>query len=65
VNLIEVYWLPASEWWISSLATTGRPSWSRCQIAIRNGVITRSVAFEVEACQATIRCANTSTMNAT
>ena len=50
---------------MSSPGVVGWPSRSRCQIAIRSGVITRSVDFDVEACQATIRWANTSTMNAT
>ena len=65
VNRIEVYWDPASEWWIRSAAMTGVPSWSRCHSAIRSGVRTRSVALLVEACQARIRCEYTSTMNAT
>ncbi len=58
-------WLPASEWWISSPATTGCPSRSRCHSAIRSGIITRSVRLDIEACQATIRREYTSRMNAT
>jgi hypothetical protein len=65
VNRIEVYWLPASEWWISSPGWAGRPSRPRCHNAIRSGVITSSVVFDVEACQATMSWANTSTMKAT
>jgi len=54
---------PASEWWIRSEARIGWSSWSRCQIAIRSGVRTMSVALLVEVCQARIRCEYTSTMN--
>ncbi|SDD21016.1 hypothetical protein SAMN05216410_2950 [Sanguibacter gelidistatuariae] len=43
----------------------GWPSRSRCHNAMRSGTMTRSVSFEVAACQATIRCENTSMMNAT
>ena len=57
--------LPASLWWISWPGAAGRPSRSRCHSAIRNGVITISVDFEVAACQATIFWENTSRMNAT
>jgi hypothetical protein len=69
VNLIEVYRDPASKWWISSAGTAGWPSRSRSHRVLRGGIMTRSVALDVEAYQATdlvmIRCANTSTMNAT
>lgn len=65
VSRIEVFWLPASEWWISSCGSGGFASRSRSHNAIRRGVITRSVLLDVDACQARIRCAYTSTMNET
>jgi hypothetical protein len=56
---------PASACPISVPGTIGRPSRARCQIAIRSGIITRSVSLVVAAFQATIFWAKQSTMNAT
>lgn len=55
---------PASPWWINPPGKTGFPSLSRCRNAIRSGVMTSSPCFHVEACQSTIRGANTFTTKA-
>lgn len=64
VKVIEVYCEPASACPISSSRTTGCPSRSRAQIAIRNGTSTSSTALVAATFQATIFWAKTSTMNA-
>lgn len=53
MNLIDVYWDPASEWWIIPGAT-GRPVWSRRHNAIFRQPSTNATSLTVAADQPTI-----------
>ena len=64
MNLTEVYWLPASEWWIIP-GRTGRSVWSRLHRAMCRHCSTKVTSLQVEADQPTIAREYRSTANAT